>query len=396
MPDGLSGPMRELMVRLHELHALAGWPSTRTMAKTLPFSHFTIHQMFTRPDLPRSTVYADVVALLARLNPWGDEEEICDRMSRLWLAAYHYLALNLEPGFNRPSSGRQSAEQESVTKTTNDQPVPRQPVLPSPVLPNNFTDRHPDLPRLDSSRAVIVGAGNYSDLDLMDLPSVVPGAQALHALLTTDAPAFLPDSTVAVMNGTRSDVLSAVHDATEEATDTLLLYYAGHGLLTSSGELTLAATDTQHHRPFTAIPYDEVRELLARSPARRKAVILDCCFAGRAFAMGTVAELAAATGTYVLTSSSANRAAMAPPDKQYPDFTGALIDILERGVKGGPEVLDLQTIFHVLQERLTIEGSSRPRMMVEGGVRLSLGLNHASDPSGTDPQAGHSRRSPQE
>ncbi|MEV5970400.1 caspase family protein [Streptomyces sp. NPDC051921] len=442
MPDGLSGPMSELMVRLHELHALAGWPSTREMAKPLPCSHFTIHQMFTRPELPRSTVYADVVALLARLNPWGDEDEICDRMSKLWLAAYHYVALGPEPVIRRTSSGRRSTDQESVAHAadrhaadrhaadrqaadrpaagaqaagaqaagvraagarttdtlaasahatsartarahttsahaTNAQAVPRQSDLPGPVLSRDLAQRHPDLPYLNGSRAVIVGAGRYRDADLTDLPTVAPGAEALHTLLTTDAPAFLPDATVAVMNGTRDDVLSAVHEAAEEATDTFLLYYAGHGLLTSSGALTLAAADTAYGRPYSAIPYDEVRTMFAKSPARRKAVILDCCFAGRAMAMGTAAELAAATGTYVLASASADRAALAPPDKDHPVFTGTLIDILERGVEGGPAVLDLQTVFDSLSERMKIQGSPRPQMMAQGKVRLALGPNHA-------------------
>ncbi|MGT2525777.1 caspase family protein [Streptomyces nojiriensis] len=174
---------------------------------------------------------------------------------------------------------------------------------------------------------------------------------------------------------------SAIHNAAEKATDTLLLYYAGHGLLTSSGSLNLAASDTEHDRSFTAIPYDDVRETLAKSRARRKALILDCCFSGRAVreSMGTVAELATATGTYVLSSTSSDRAAIAPQNKRYPDFTGMLIDILERGVKGGPELLDVQTIHHTLRERLASQGSPQPEMTSRGEARLALGLNHAAD-----------------
>jgi hypothetical protein len=236
------------------------------------------------------------------------------------------------------------------------------------------------LPRLDKSRAVIVGVGRFHDPGLGDLPSVGPGAKALHALLTSDVPAFLPDATTAVTDGSRFEILDAVHDAAEKATDTLLLYYAGHGLLTSSGGLTLAASDTVHSRSFTAIPYDDVREALAMSPARRKALILDCCFSGRAIhSMGTVAELAEAMGTYVLTSASATRVAFAPSNKRYPEFTGVLLDILERGVEGGPELLDVETIYRTLSERLVSRGSPQPQRNSQGEARLALGVNHAAD-----------------
>ena len=380
MPSGLSGPLRELMVRLHELHALAGWPSVRNLEKELSVSHFTIHQVFTEPDLPKATVFADVVAALARRSPWGDEDEICDRMSRLWLAAYQYKAFNLEPSINRVPDGEDSSERGPAATTRSDQPAPRQ-LAPRSITPTNLLERHPDLPRLDNSCAVIVGVGRFRDSVLVNLPGVTPGAQALQALLTSDVPAFRPDATVAVLDGSRLEVLDAIHNAAEKATDTLLLYYAGHGLLTSSGGFNLAASDTVYDRPFTAIPYDDVREALAVSPARRKAFILDCCFSGRAVheSMGTVAELAAATGTYVLSSTSSTRAAIASPSKLYPDFTGMLIDILERGVKGAPELLDVQTIYHILRERLADQGAPQPMMTSRGGARLALGLNHAAD-----------------
>jgi hypothetical protein len=380
MPSGLSGPLRELMVGLHELHALAGWPSVRKLEKELSVSHFTIHQVFTEPDLPKATVYAEVVAALARRSPWGDEDEICDRMSRLWLAAYQYKALDLEPSINRMPAGEDSSERGPAATTRNAQLAPRE-LVPRSITPTDLLERHPDLPSLGNSCAVIVGVGRFRDSRLVNLPGVVRGAEALHALLTSDVPAFLPDTTIAVPDGSRLEVLNAVHDAAEKATDTLLLYYAGHGLLTSSGSFNLAASDAEYDRPFTAIPYDDVREALATSRARRKALILDCCFSGRAVqgSMGTVAELAAATGTYVLSSTSSARAAIASPSKRYPDFTGMLLDILERGVKGGPELLDVQTIYHTLRERLASQGSPQPEMTSRGGARLALGVNHAAD-----------------
>ncbi|MFE7046342.1 caspase domain-containing protein [Streptomyces atratus] len=335
--------------------------------------------MFTQPDLPNATVYADVVAALARRSPWGDEDEICDRMSRLWLAAYQYKALDLEPSIDRMPDGEDSAER-SPAATTRDDQLASHELAPRSIPPTNFLERHPEMPSLDHSCAVIVGVGRFRDPRLVNLPGVVHGAEALYSLLTSDVPTFRPDATVAVPDGSRLEVLNAIHNAAQKATDTFLLYYAGHGLLTSSGGFNLAASDTEWDRPFTAIPYDDVREALAMSGARRKALVLDCCFSGRAVqgSMGTVAELAAASGTYVLSSTSSARAAIASPSKRYPDFTGMLLDVLERGVEGGPEVLDVQTVYHALKERLASQGSPQPEMTSRGDARLALGLNHAA------------------
>ncbi|WP_406065805.1 hypothetical protein OG462_40335 [Streptomyces sp. NBC_01077] len=90
-----------------------------------------------------------------------------------------------------------------------------------------------------------------------------------------------------------------------------------------------------------------------------------------------MAELAATTGTYVLTSTSSTRAAIASPSKDDPDLTGVLLQILGQGVPGGPELLDVRTIHHMLREHLAGQGSPQPEMTGHGGARLALGGNHA-------------------
>jgi hypothetical protein len=72
--------------------------------------------------------------------------------------------------------------------------------------------------------------------------------------------------------------------AADDAEDMLLVYYAGHGLLSRRRhELHLALTDTPANEPgFGGIPFDVVRDTCIDSPAACKVVILDCCFSGRA------------------------------------------------------------------------------------------------------------------
>src|SRR5207302_8568350 len=80
-----------------------------------------------------------------------------------------------------------------------------------------------------------------------------------------------------------ADMLDPLTDAARTATDTLLFYYAGHGLPPPTGaSLYLALPGSDRKRMYTAVPYDHVREVLLNSRARRRIVILDCCYSGLA------------------------------------------------------------------------------------------------------------------
>ena len=101
------------------------------------------------------------------------------------------------------------------------------------------------------------------------------------------------------------------------ATDTLLVYFSGHGVLKEDLTLHLAlpGTDESDLR-WTSIPFEAIREILEESPCPNKILILDCCNSGRVLdtLMGTrtkPADTLAIRGTYILTSS-ANAPSYAP------------------------------------------------------------------------------------
>ncbi|MDT5039188.1 MAG: hypothetical protein QOE51_173 [Actinoplanes sp.] len=86
------------MEALHQLHARAGWPSVRTIAKSLQFSHFTVHQLFTEACLPKPTVLLPVVEYMATAAPRTDVEHWCNKIDELWTAAERYHGLPLPYG----------------------------------------------------------------------------------------------------------------------------------------------------------------------------------------------------------------------------------------------------------------------------------------------------------
>ncbi|GCD94777.1 caspase, EACC1-associated type [Embleya hyalina] len=234
------------------------------------------------------------------------------------------------------------------------------------------------------SRVVLVGAHTFEHL--APLPAVARNLSRLRELLTDPEVWGLPAENCVVIEQPdhRDLVLDALTDATAAATDLVLLYYAGHGLVSPDTEdLLLSLPRCRPERPYTALPFQEIRDVLRaarRVPA--KAVLLDCCFAGRALAgaMGPddvrLTELSRVEGSYVLAAASATRQAIAPVGGQYTAFTGQLIDVLENGVPGGPKTLDLATVHAHLHRTLPELGFPRPRQRNEDqGARIVLGWN---------------------
>jgi DNA-binding NarL/FixJ family response regulator len=88
MPDLPEGNLRDLIAELHSLHARAGWPSVRDMARGQQFSYNAVHALFTSPDgEPRLPVLLAVVHRLATMDPRADPDQVLDKFDRLWQAA---------------------------------------------------------------------------------------------------------------------------------------------------------------------------------------------------------------------------------------------------------------------------------------------------------------------
>lgn len=68
------------------------------------------------------------------------------------------------------------------------------------------------------------------------------------------------------------------------------------------------------------------------------------------------------SGAYTLTATSATMTALAPIGERRTAFTGALLDVLDRGAPGGERLLTLSTICDQLRRTLTRSRGSRERI----------------------------------
>jgi caspase domain-containing protein len=266
-----------------------------------------------------------------------------------------------------------------------------------------------DLPDPIRSRALLIGTSTYSCPDLPDIPAVRNNIADLYDVLTSPVLTGLyPDSCRRLREPPGNpQVYGALRKAAEEAQDTLLIYFAGHGKPGKYNELYLCLAETDPDMlPVTAFRYEDLQEAVAGTRATKKVVILDCCFSGRALSRpdlagdeDTILGNLDVAGTYILTAAPRNRVAMAPEGERHTAFTGTLLNILRTGIPRGPQFLTFPLIFPHLKSSLIARQLPRPSQVGSDTIEhLAISHNPAYTSPGPDRGAGPgpSRGSPAE
>jgi hypothetical protein len=163
--------------------------------------------------------------------------------------------------------------------------------------------------------------------------------------------------------------------AADDAEDTLLVYYSGHGCLDSRrNELYLALRETHPDSlGFSAIHIDVLREAIQSSNAANKILVLDCCFSGKA--VESLSDRASAVegqialeGTLTLTSASGSNVAVVLPGERNTAFTGRLLKILREGSPATGNPLNLNALYQQLMQTMLNERLPKPRRLGSGNV----------------------------
>lgn len=248
-----------------------------------------------------------------------------------------------------------------------------------------------------ASRALLVGVSRYPKMGQdRQLPAVENNLERLSAVLRDEQVWGLPAEHCTVLHQPADEeaVIAALRREAEAAEDTLLFYYAGHGLVDpmAGGELGLALPEAyEPDGAHVSVAYPNIRRQLLVTAAHvpHKVVILDCCWSGLAL-HGLLGESAMPTtaieGTAVLTAAAATRRAQSPPGMSYTAFTDALLGILEDGVRNDKPLLDVGTVFSTLKDVLKARAKRDPRIPIPqlgctgDGGRLILARNRAVPP----------------
>jgi hypothetical protein len=253
------------------------------------------------------------------------------------------------------------------------------------------------LPDPDTSMAVLIGCSRFEGME--PLPAVIHNISDLRDLLTDPQVWGLPMDRCVVLAEPRSpaDIIDTINQAAQRATDTFLVYYAGHGLLDDLGQLHLGLGQTGDHKPHTALSYGYVRAAVKqRSMAELNIVVLDCCYSGGALKDlmgGGIGALSAVEGAYVLTSSAENEPSMAPPEEKYTAFSGELIRLLRDGLPGAGPALGFDDVFQHLSRELAAKHLPQPQQAVRNSAAgYAFAPNRAHSASSPPPARLRKRR----
>jgi methionyl aminopeptidase len=243
------------------------------------------------------------------------------------------------------------------------------------------------LPDPSASQAWLIGTSRHTaEPELPDLPSVANNLTDLGAVLTKPRQWGLPpENCTTLLDPMRPpEVVRSLRRAASSATDTLLIYCSGHGLLDKDGSLFLALSETSLDREllkYTALAVGDIRNAMRNSPAANKILILDCCYSGRAIAAmtDTQSSITAALeigGAVTLAAAPATKVAISPPGARNTAFTAALLTVLRRGIAYGPELLTVDLIYEQLRSRLLVDGYPLPQIQsLNTAHRLALVRN---------------------
>jgi hypothetical protein len=239
---------------------------------------------------------------------------------------------------------------------------------------------------------VLIGVSAYEYAEFPPIRAARNSLQAMRSLLSDPALCAWPPEGITVIANpiSATELAAALADLAELTTGVLLVYYVGHGVLSSGGDLCLTVTSTRPDRPkISGLPWDTVAEVLRGYPASTRVAILDCCFAGQAveaLARGDdagLADIAHVDGVYTLTATTGNRAAhVAPPGQQdaaCTSFTGELRDLIQQGIPGKAPGLTLNDVYPVLRQRLRGKGLPAPSQRgIDSASRFLFTVNAAA------------------
>jgi hypothetical protein len=211
------------------------------------------------------------------------------------------------------------------------------------------------------------------DTIFADIPQSKRNVDRLAPLLSRSLALPSPPTIKRLEDPADSDEMAKfIATTAEEADDLLLLYYCGHGVITSQGTLGLTRKGSlPAMSDYDTLDFERVRTACRRSPARMRIVILDCCYSGAAaqdlLSDDNLRGRLAINGSYVVTSAPATRPAHVVKGEQYTAFTGELIRILEQDGEPG-DVRSWNDVTQKVRTALLAAGFPEPQVLDQNQV----------------------------
>jgi photosystem II stability/assembly factor-like uncharacterized protein len=248
--------------------------------------------------------------------------------------------------------------------------------------------------------ALIIATSQYKDTALRQLIAPAQDAESLARVL--ESPAIGGFQVRILVNEPSSKVNLEIEDFCDNRNrdDLLVVYFSGHGIKDSDGQLYFATIDTQlvrHNvRRATAVAASFVNQVMSRCRSRRQILLLDCCYSG-AFKEGMLTKAGKAVGVgeqlegqgrVVLTASDALQYSFEGEHVQGEGVRSVFTRTLAHGLETGEADLDRDGVYsldevydYVYVQVSDVQPEQRPMKMgyVEG--KIFLGNNPRPRPA---------------
>jgi len=239
--------------------------------------------------------------------------------------------------------------------------------------------------------AVVIGAALYDDPTIVDYPSVANSARRLAELF--DASELWHSCDLVRDPAGPADVMLPLHQAASgcQQGDTLLVYFIGHAinpLRVQHCDILMALRTTLASEHWSYLSLYHVYDMMRRSRATSKALILDCCYCGSADTLSPEGAdsgpepdwLIEEANTCVLKAvrrdginQRADPFLEKDPASRYTAFSGYLISILESGIEGVRSPLEVRDVYNELRRTLPASGKHpEPELLIRNEPRIVL------------------------
>jgi len=195
--------------------------------------------------------------------------------------------------------------------------------------------------------AFLIGNWEFQDQQLPNLPSVEKNIESLIGVLSDPLILGIPkDQVISLKN--QSHILQQFITTFPKPIETLIVYYAGHGLCDNQQKLYFALPNSLLKNPKTGFPFENLWEEITNK-ATNIILILDCCLSGKAF---NTAKKMVNKNISILTATLPNENALAPKQWTHTTFTTYLIKTLREGISSSDQYLTALQLFEKIKSEL--------------------------------------------
>jgi len=139
--------------------------------------------------------------------------------------------------------------------------------------------------------AIMVGIDHYEDPNVSNISCAVSDVEMIYRILVDpNLGGFSQEQVVLITDKsekkpTRANILRSLKETLNKEVSTFLFYYTGHGI-ELNGQSYLVPRDVEADFPEDrGIPLSTIKDMLAKSKAQSKVVILDACHSGESAAI---------------------------------------------------------------------------------------------------------------